>query len=85
MTKWNFNLLWAFPLHFPLALFLLKNQVPAWIRYYFLTHRLVLMFMLLLWAFKPQEFHQAVIPISLIAVWAISKFLPIPKVLEQPE
>lgn len=85
MTKWNFNLLWAFPLHFPLALFLLKKQVPAWIRYYFLTHRLILMFMLVLWAFKPQEFHQAVIPISLIAIWAISKFLPIPKVLEQPE
>jgi len=85
MTKWNFNLLWAFPLHFPFALFLLKKQVPAWIRYYFLTHRLILMFMLVLWAFKPQEFHQAVIPISLIAIWAISKFLPIPKVLEQPE
>jgi hypothetical protein len=85
MTKWNFNLLWAFPLHFPLALFLLKKQVPAWVRYYFLTHRLILIFMLVLWAFKPQEFHQAVIPISLIAIWAISKFLPIPKVLEQPE
>lgn len=85
MTKWNFNLLWAFPLHLPLALFLLKKQVPSYIRYYFLTHRFILIFLLILWAFKPQEFHQAVIPISLIAIWAISKFLPIPKVLEQPE
>lgn len=84
MTKWNFNLLWAFPLHLPMSFWLLRRNLPSWVKSYFFFFRILLLVMVILWAFKPQEFHMAVLPISLIGVWCVSKFYPVPKVLEQP-
>lgn len=80
MTKWNFNLLWAFPLHLPLSFWLLKKEIPIWVKRYFFFFRVFLLIIVILWAFKPQEFHRAVIPVCLIGVWCVSKFHPVPKV-----
>lgn len=84
MTKWNFNLIWAFPLHLPMSFWLLKRNLPSWVKSYFFFFRILLLVMVILWSFKPQEFHMAVLPIALIGVWCVSKFYPVPKVLEQP-
>jgi uncharacterized membrane protein len=77
-TKWNLNILWAMPLNFPLALFLIKKQTPNWIREYFNIYRIVLIVLLFFWLFNPQEYHKAALPLVLIAILFISRFTPIP-------
>lgn len=84
-TKWNLNLLWAFPLHLPLSFFLLKKDIPKWVKSYFYFFRIFFLLMIIFWAFRLQDFHKTIFPILLIGIWSISKFYPIPKVKEQPE
>lgn len=84
-TKSNLNLLWAFPLHLPLSFFLLKKDIPKWVKSYFYCFRIFFLLMIIFWALRPQNFHQTIFPIILIGIWCVSKFYPIPKVKEQPE
>jgi hypothetical protein len=76
-TKWNLNILWAIPLHFPMALFLLKKNKPKWVAQYFFFARVVLITTLMLWPFIPQQFHIAILPIILISLLSISSNIPI--------
>lgn len=74
----NFNLLWAIPLHFPIALLLLMRKKPAFLKRYFSATWLVSILLLLCWAFLPQQIHYAFIPfVILIGLRAfyIQKFL----------
>ncbi|MCB9032757.1 MAG: DUF4105 domain-containing protein [Chitinophagales bacterium] len=77
-TKWNLNLLWAMPLNFPLAFFMLREKSPNWILIYFKIYRIILAVLIILWWLNPQEYHKAVFPIILIAIILVSRFLPIP-------
>ena len=68
----NFNLLWAIPIHFPIALFLLKKRKPWFIRYYFLFTAIILVFLLLFWGLWPQNMHESLIPLILILLMRAS-------------
>lgn len=76
-TKWNLNLLWAFPLNLPLAFLLLKKP-KRWMRNYFFYYRLVLILLLGAWVINPQKYNFAVIPIIFLSILLISKYLPVP-------
>lgn len=62
----NLNLLWALPLHLPLALMLLRKNKPKALRCYFLAVAALSALLLLTWPFFPQQFHQAVFPLILL-------------------
>lgn len=59
----NLNLIWAIPLHFPVALWLLKKNTPDWVSKYFLATAVLGVLTILGWAFLPQN-----LPNSLIAI-----------------
>jgi hypothetical protein len=72
----NLNILWAFPLHLPVAFLLLRHRKPEYIKFYFLGTALVLVLISITWKLLPQEFHPAVYPIVLllaIRAWYISR------------
>jgi len=61
----NLNILWAFPLHFPV--FLIQGLLGKRIfRVYILVTGIILLLTLLLWKVIPQEFNPAMIPLMLI-------------------
>ncbi len=62
----NFNLLWAIPFHFPVALFLLKKEKPKFLQRYFLAVAIVLGFLIAIWGFWPQNLHDSLIPFALL-------------------
>lgn len=62
----NFNLLWAFPFHFPIALLLLRREKSGFIKYYFLITAIILTILLLCWPLWPQDLNEGFIPIVLI-------------------
>ncbi|MEP2771157.1 MAG: DUF4105 domain-containing protein [Fulvivirga sp.] len=64
----NFNLLWAFPLHFPLVFWLFKKQLPTWLSKFYLFIGLLSAATVVLWAFLPQDLHNSLIPITLIVM-----------------
>jgi len=82
-TKWNLNLLWAFPLNLPLSFFLFKKELPNWVRRYFHGYRVYLTVFLFMMALLPQQFHQAIIPLVLLQILQLSAMLPLPK-LDNP-
>jgi len=48
-TENNFNILWAVPFHFPIALFLFKKEKPKWIKNYFGINALLLIICVATW------------------------------------
>lgn len=61
----NLNILWAFPLHFPV--FLIQGLLGKRIfRGYILGTGIILLLTLLLWKLIPQEFNPAMLPLMLI-------------------
>ncbi len=78
MTKWNYNLLWAMPVYFPLAFFFYKAKTSVFWRYLIQVCRLMLVILLIGWCWNPQQFHSAVVPIIFLILWALSTFLPLP-------
>lgn len=65
-AAWNFNLLWAFPLHFPVALFFLKKHKPHFLAAYFRLMTFWYILVLLSWAFLPQDLHYSLVPLTLL-------------------
>ena len=68
LSKYNFNILWAIPLHLP-AIFLIRSErfQPFLTRYFRFTavlYALILVF----WALLPQPLHQSLIPLILTLV-----------------
>ncbi|MCX7636330.1 MAG: DUF4105 domain-containing protein [Cyclobacteriaceae bacterium] len=62
-AAWNFNLLWAVPLHFPVV-FIIK-KTAKWIIFYFKIITVILLLLLTLWVWLPQQLHFALIPVVL--------------------
>ena len=59
----NLNILWAFPLHLPLALWLQYKKRPLWVRRYFRIHAWLLISVIALWPLIPQSLPLAVLPL----------------------
>ncbi len=58
----NWNIIWAFPLHFPLVFTLLRKRASLFSYYYFLLHMVVLGLILAIWPFFPQSFPNEILP-----------------------
>ncbi len=55
-TKMNFNALWAFAPNAIVAVYLLKNKIPKWIKTYLIIILILLLASVLIWVFKIQVF-----------------------------
>ena len=64
MTKNNYNLIWAFPLHAVAAFFIQSNK--SIIKYYFGFTTALLSLLILCWLFLPQQLNTSLIIIVLI-------------------
>ena len=62
----NWHLAWAWPLHLPLAWWLLKKHKPRWLRIYFIVCLAVLVLVLAGWKLIPQELDYALVPLVLL-------------------
>lgn len=65
VTANNLNVIWAYPLLFPIALFLRKKNSLQWLSKHFLAYGIIQILLLLSWSFLPQELHSASIPLIL--------------------
>jgi len=74
-TKDNWNILWAFPLNFPFALFIFRKRFGRIIKYYqwFLLWGCIIL--AAGWYVIPQQLHIAVFPILLIMILRLSHSL----------
>ena len=59
--KNNFNLAWAMPFHFLIVFFLFRKW--QWLKYYFFINSILLLTLLILWKWLPQEMNNALIPV----------------------
>ncbi len=73
VTTLNLNLVWAFPLLFPI--FLLKNKMPKVFKIFLLLHGSMNMVLLIFFKFLPQEINPAIIPVLLIILLRITFIL----------
>lgn len=77
----NMNLLWAIPLHFPVALILLKRKKPNWLKPYFTLTALVAFITLIAWPWWPQDLNTSLIPLVILIMvravyvrWSLKRF-----------
>jgi len=64
--KNNFNLAWAFPFHFIIVFFLFRKRGPVvigWLKYYFFINSIILLVLLIVWKWLPQQMNNALIPL----------------------
>jgi hypothetical protein len=66
VTEYNLNIIWAYPLLFPIALFLKKDTSRTWLAKHFLAYGIIQLLFLAGWAFLPQEINYSLIPVVLI-------------------
>lgn len=74
----NFNLLWAFPIHFFAGAFLIKKRFSLYVAKYFQFISLVLAATLLFWWLLPQELNVFLVPVVIalaIRAFLVSKLL----------
>jgi len=72
----NFNLLWALPTHFVVAIFLLFKQKPKWLKSYFLFITILTALLLGFWSLLPQALNVFLIPVvGVILVRAIVNYM----------
>ncbi len=72
----NLNLLWAIPLYFPLSFWILRSPVSRWVRRIFMVTAGLMVILVCIWFFLPQDLHDSLIPITMllgIRSWRISK------------
>lgn len=74
-TKDNWNILWAFPLHAPLAFFVFSKKLSKWKKYYQWLALVMSLVLLFAWTIIPQSLHIAVLPILLAIVVRLSHSL----------
>lgn len=67
-TKWNWNILWAFPGHLALAWGLLKKDAGPWLRKYLLFALIMADSAVVFWILGWQSFHPSLIPILLVII-----------------
>lgn len=58
----NWNVIWAFPLHFPMVFMLLKKEASQFSFYYFLSTVFILILILTAWSIFPQSFPNEILP-----------------------
>ncbi len=61
----NWNLAWAFPLHFFISFWLFRKRKCWWLKYYFLLFSISTLAVLICWFIIPQHLDFAIIPILL--------------------
>ena len=66
MTKNNFNLLWAWPMHIVIAFFVNSNK--SWVKRYFAISSVALVMVLLAWFFLRQHLNVSLIPFVLLLI-----------------
>ncbi|RYU95695.1 Lnb N-terminal periplasmic domain-containing protein [Emticicia agri] len=66
VTEYNLNIIWAYPLLFPMALFIKKDTTRTWLAKHLLAYGIIQILFLLSWAFLPQEINYSLIPVVLI-------------------
>ena len=74
VCRYNYNLLWAFPLHLVAAFFVRSRR--TWVATYFRATAIIAAAILIGWLILPQQFNTAVIPLLLLIIfrsWKISK------------
>lgn len=59
----NLNLLWAIPLHFPVAIILIPKKKPAYLAKYFMGVAVLMVLLLVTWPLNPQGYNAAFFPI----------------------
>jgi hypothetical protein len=67
-TKWNWNILWAFPFHLAITIGLLQQKAKYWIRHYLLFALIMADAAVVFWILGWQSFHPAIMPILLIII-----------------
>ncbi|MFD2200098.1 DUF4105 domain-containing protein [Shivajiella indica] len=65
-TKYNWNILWAFPGHLFLAFALLRNNIKSWVKKYLLFALILANIALIFWIFGWQSFHASIVPLLLV-------------------
>jgi hypothetical protein len=67
-TKWNWNILWAFPGHLLLAIAMLKTTWKPWVKKYLLFLLISTNLALVCWVLGFQSFHPSIVPLLLISL-----------------
>ena len=67
-TKWNWNLLWAFPGHLILAKGLLAKSLKPWVRKYLLFALIMADAAVVFWILGWQSFHPSLVPLLLVII-----------------
>ncbi|MCS4433873.1 DUF4105 domain-containing protein [Aquiflexum gelatinilyticum] len=67
-TKYNWNILWAFPGHLILAFMLMRKSIPAWVKKYLLFALISANVGLVFWIFGWQSFHPSIVPLLLVLI-----------------
>lgn len=67
-TKYNWNIIWAFPGHLVMAIAMLRNTMRPWLKKYFLFALIMANLALVFWLFGLQSFHPSIIPILLVVI-----------------
>jgi len=71
--KDNFNIAWALPFHFIIVFFQFRKW--SWLKYYFLINSILLMLLLIVWKWLPQEMNNGLIPlVSLLLVRSFAQY-----------
>lgn len=66
LSLYNFNLLWAIPLHLPIGIILLKRPMASKLRQYFLVVAVIQITLILSWGLIPQALNLAFVPLVLL-------------------
>lgn len=67
-TKWNWNILWAFPGHLILVWGLWKKDLQPWVRKYLLFALIMADAAVVFWILGWQSFHPSLIPLLLVII-----------------
>ncbi len=67
MTKNNYNLLWAWPMHIVYAFFMHKNT--KWVKAYSMLVAVFLILFLCCWFFVAQKMNNALLPLVVLMIW----------------
>ncbi|MFC4872277.1 DUF4105 domain-containing protein [Negadavirga shengliensis] len=67
-TKYNWNMLWAFPFHLVLAYHLAFHKSRNWIRHYLLAAMILADLALVIWILGFQSFYPAILPLLLVII-----------------
>jgi hypothetical protein len=71
--KDNFNLAWAVPFHFIIVFFQFRKW--SWLKYYFFINSTLLVLLLIVWKWLPQEMNNGLIPlVSLLLVRSFAQY-----------